>query len=221
MTKKLPSLTPNEKAVLSFLIEFVQNHNISPTFTEIQKAFGYSSVNSVQNYVRQLERKGYIALEPHQKRAIRLLASHLDFGSMIRSSASLLIEDIIDVPVQAKVAAGKPLEYIVYDRSVKVEKNLLPKTGSFFAAEVVGDSMIESGILSGDVIILSKITSIYPGITAVVFIEDEGATVKKIYPQPSQKSFELRPANSNYQSRIVREADLRFEGQLVALIRKY
>jgi repressor LexA len=221
MNKDLPSLTPKEKAVLVYLIEYISSYDMSPTFTEIQKAFGYSSVNSVQNYVRQLERKGYIALKPHQKRAIRLLAAHSDYSSKVSNIASQLTDDMVDIPVQAKVAAGRPLEYFVYDRSVKVDKTLLPKTGSLFAVEVVGDSMIESGILSGDMIIVSKIKSIYPGITAVVSIEDEGATVKKIYPQASQGSFELRPANSVYQSRVVSESNLRIEGQVVALVRKY
>jgi repressor LexA len=218
MTNPVTSLTPNEKSVLTFIADFIKKNDISPTFTEIQKAFGYSSVNSVQNYVRQLERKGYISLEPHQKRAIRLRASHSDFSAVV---ASLVKEDSIEVKVEAKVAAGGPIEYAVFDKVIKVDRGLLPRSGSFFAVEVQGDSMMDAGILSGDVLILSKLNFIYPGVTAVVSIEDEGATVKKIYPHVSKKSFELRPANSNYQSRMVSENAVSFEGQLVALVRKY
>jgi repressor LexA len=134
---------------------------------------------------------------------------------------SLVKDDLIEIKVEAKVAAGGPIEYAVLDKVIKVDRALLPKSGSFFAVEVQGDSMLEAGILNGDTLILSKINSIYPGVTAVVSIEDEGATVKKIYPHVSQRLFELRPANPKYQSRMVSENEVRFEGQLVALIRKY
>lgn len=217
MSIQLPSLTPNEKAILIYIVEFIDNNDLSPTYMEIQKAFGYASVNSVQNYVRQLERKGYIHLEPHQKRAIQVADGAFQYSSRAKVS----LDGATEVAIQAKVAAGGPIEYAVHDRSVMVDSALLPKNGSFFAVEVAGDSMIEAGILSGDVMILTKVRSIYPGMTAVVSIEDEGATVKKVYPHISERMFELRPANSQYQSRFVKESDTRFEGQLVALVRKY
>jgi len=219
MTNNISSLTLNEKSVLSFISDFIKKNEISPTFNEIQKAFGYSSVNSVQNYVRQLERKGYLCFEPHQKRAIRLLANSSDFGAhaLIPPSDG----DTLEVTIQAKVAAGRPLEYAVLDKSVRVDRGLLPKSGTFFAVEVQGDSMIDDGILTGDVLILSKVKSVHPGMTAVVSIVDEGATVKRVYPQAEAKSYELRPANSKYRSRLVKEEEARFEGQLVALVRKY
>lgn len=218
----LPSLTSNEQAVLRYIIDFVRDHSISPTFTEIQTAFGYSSVNSVQNYVRQLERKGYLSLEPHQKRALKVLAGPQSYQEGLEQAGvqEVLDQEAVLVPVEARVAAGAALEYRVYDRSIRVDKALLPRSAKVFAVEVQGDSMVEDGILSGDTLLVSKSSQLTPGMTAVVSLE-EGATVKRLYPDRASGKIELRPANASYQSKFVDQDQMRIEGRVVGLIRQY
>ncbi len=230
MSNQLPSLTSNEKQILSFIITYLTTNGMSPTYTEIQTHFGYASVNSVQNYIKQLVKKNYIDLFPNQKRAIHIKVDPelYDEGSSFSSKNSnnpfpYSNEEGesflgVKISVQAKVAAGRGIEYKMFDRHVFVSKQMVKGRGDVFAVEVSGESMIDSGILDGDILIVSKNNEFQTGMTAVVTVNDE-STVKKIYKQNDNK-IELRPANVQYHSRFISFDEMQIEGQVIGLIRQ-
>lgn len=210
------SLTPNEREILDYIQLYISQQGLSPTFTEIQKHFNYASVNSVQNYIRQLVKKKYLSLEPHQKRALKVLAPSNAFNQPFREDSLFL-----EVPICAKVAAGAAIEYQVLDRTLAVDRQRFGRFNDLFAVEVVGDSMIEDGILEGDYLLVQKTAQIEKGMTAVVTLESGGSTVKRLYLDKKNSQIELRPANSKYQSVFVDFEELKIEGKVVGLMRYF
>lgn len=210
------SLTPNERDILEYIQSYIHQQGLSPTFTEIQRHFKYASVNSVQNYIRQLVKKKYLSLAPHQKRALKILAPSNAF-----SPQSFQAEAPLEVPIYAKVAAGAALEYQVLDRSIVVDRQRFGRLANLFAVEVVGDSMIEDGILEGDFLLVQKTGQFEKGMTAVVTLDSGGSTVKRLYLDKKTGQVELRPANASYQSKFMAFNELKIEGKVVGLMRYF
>jgi repressor LexA len=210
------SLTPNERDILEFIQSYINHQGLSPTFTEIQRHFEYASVNSVQNYIRQLVKKKYLSLEPHQKRALKILAPSSAFTHQHRDEGHFM-----EVPIYAKVAAGAALEYQVLDRTILVDRQRFGRINELFAVEVVGDSMIDDGILEGDFLLVQKSAQIEKGMTAVVTLESGGSTVKRLYLDKKNSKIELRPANNKYQSKFIEFNQLKIEGKVVGLMRYF
>ncbi|RYZ86451.1 MAG: transcriptional repressor LexA, partial [Proteobacteria bacterium] len=159
-TSPLP-LSAKEKAVLEFIQSFQTSSGISPSYQEIKDNFGFASFNSVQNYLKQLTSKGYIKIPVNQKRAIQIIQSasslqkhsHLKSDSVAGSSQKTLLqsnEEVLLLPLQGKVAAGRPIEALTYNESIAVPSQMVRQASKTFALKVQGDSMIEEGILDGD-----------------------------------------------------------------------
>lgn len=199
MKKKtlLPPLTTKEKAVLEFIEQHLLASGISPSYQEIKENFGLASFNSVQNYLKQLTNKGYVAIPLNQKRAIQVLHSANAVQEQMQSNvvplksvstktgsprAQLLQarDEILSLPLLGKVAAGAPIEALEHDEFVDVPPSMVKKAGNTFALKVQGRSMIEDAISDGDVILVQKQTTASNGDIIVATIENE-ATVKRFY----------------------------------------
>lgn len=212
-----PSLTLKEKAVLEFLEEFIKSNAIAPTYTEIQNHFGFASIHSVQRYITQLEQKGYVQKgEPNQKRSIVLLKASNDFLNDLQDS---IASSVVRLPLLGKVAAGLPLESKTYDEQMDVPLALVPRPTESYILRVQGDSMIDEGIYSGDLIIIEKRSFASDGSLVVASTDDEEATVKRIFYK--QGRVELRPANSQMQSFWYEPHKITIQGLVVGLIRQY
>jgi repressor LexA len=219
------SLTPKEKLVLEFIEGYVSQSGISPSYQEIKDHFELASFNSVQNYLKQLTQKGYVALMPHQKRAIQLLQSSNSFSATGSSHSQLLQArgEVLSLPLLGGVAAGQPLEKSIHDESVEVPPSMVKKPGETYALRVFGQSMVDEGILDGDLILVQKIKVAGQGDLIVAMIEAE-ATVKRYYvhaKNPRAKRIELRPSNSQMSSFWYPEEKIHIEGRVVGLIRKF
>lgn len=232
MKKIVPPLTEKEKAVLEFIESLLSERGISPSYQEIKDHFGFASFNSVQNYLKQLQNKGYIAIPPHQKRAIQILHSASAVQKQVQSvreqapkgsAAAARSSEELSIPLLGKVAAGRPLEALSYDEFVDVPRSMLRNPDKSFALKVVGQSMIEDGILDGDVILIQKQTDASNGEIVVATVDTE-STVKRFFrksqAEPS-KQVELRPANSAMQSMWYRPDQVAIQGVVVGLIRKF
>lgn len=239
MTKKspLPPLTPKEKSVLEFIENHLLESGISPSYQEIKDHFGLASFNSVQNYLKQLLNKGYIANPQNQKRAIQVLHSasavqeHLlsKVSTATGSPRSQLLQardEILSLPLLGKVAAGQPIEAIKHDEFIDVPPSMVRVPSKSFALKVQGDSMIDDGIFDEDIILIQKQSSANNGDIVVATVEDE-ATVKRFYlrskPEApaSEKWVELRPSNSAMKSMWFDPAQVEIRGIVVGLIRKF
>lgn len=232
MTKKtpLPPLTPKEKLVLEFIENHLLSSGVSPSYQEIKDHFGLASFNSVQNYLKQLTNKGYIANPQNQKRAIQVLHSASAVQEQLHSkqvstttgsSRPQLLqarEEILSLPLLGKVAAGRPIEALNHDEFVDVPPSMVRNPAKSFALQVQGESMIEDGIFDGDIILVQNQNSASNGDIIVATVENE-ATVKRIYQKSNQ--VELRPSNSTMKSMWYSPDQVDIRGIVVGLIRKF
>ena len=193
-------INETQQKVYDFLCERSQS-GYHPTVREIGAAVGLSSTSSVQACLDVLEKKGYIERDPMLKRSIRVLGQ---------------AENVTSVPLLGTVTAGTPIlaveqidDYIAYNGRVSRDKPL-------FALRVRGESMINAGILDGDVVIVEKTPVAHNGEIVVALMEDE-ATVKRFYKENGH--FRLQPENDAYEPIIVNE--LMILGKVVAVYRYY
>lgn len=233
--KPLPPLTEKEKAVLAMIEDSLVQSGISPSYQEIRDHFGFASFNSVQNYLKQLTNKGYIQIPSHQKRAIAVLHSANAVQETIRqqrvqqspapSERGERIVEACELPLLGKVAAGLPIEALTHDEYVDVPLSLVRNPQKTFALKVSGSSMIDDGIFDGDLILVQKQTTASNGEIVVASVEGE-STVKRFYFQnspdrSSEKKVELRPANSSMKSMWYPPHQVKIQGVVVGLIRKF
>lgn len=195
-------LTRKQKEVYDYICAYLEEHEVSPTQAEIQEYFGFKSLGSVQDYIKYLINAGVLKNDPN---AVR--------GLVPAEQA----EPSIDIPMLGTVAAGLPIEVIERAETVAVPKSMI-RQGTHFALTVRGQSMIEDGILEGDVIIIKKQSTANNGDTVVATVDHE-ATVKRF--QKKAKHIELIPANSSMKPIIVKDEDFQIKGILVGLIRQY
>lgn len=241
------SLTPKEKAILTFLEQYFDEHAMAPSFREIKEHFGYASYFSVQRYLKQLDEKAYISLgENNEKRAISLIASAEDIESKQLASSSIAKQregaessqntGSLSLPLLGKVAAGSPIEHMKHNEFLEVPDSMVRSANKSFVLQVEGSSMIEDGIFDGDYLIIQKQATANAGDTIVAMVEEE-ATVKNFYRHSSSKSMklnskykasveegkniELRPANSSMDSMFFKPEQVDVQGIVVGLLRKY
>lgn len=200
-------LTQRQQMVLDFIRQSIADRGYPPTLREIGARMGIRSTNGVNDHLRALERKGYLTREDMKSRALRP-TSHPSSGAQ-NDSKPLPAEDddVIDVQVLGRVAAGLPLfaEEHVID-TVRVDRGLLKGGREVFGLKVHGDSMIEAGILNGDYIFVRKQLTANRGDIVVALIGDE-ATVKYYFPEKDYVRFQ--PANKAMAPILVRAVDFK------------
>jgi repressor LexA len=206
-------LTDRQKEVLEFIQESIGARGYPPTLREIGERMGIRSTNGVNDHLKALEKKGYLAREDLKSRALRPL--RLPTGGKVSGAAPgiglgpSLGEDLVDVPLVGRVAAGAPLLAVEnVEDTVKVDRFFLGATPpkEVFALRVKGDSMIEDGIFDGDFIFVKKALAAERGDIVVALIEDE-ATVKRYYPEGDVIRFQ--PANAAMQPILVKRREFK------------
>lgn len=235
MRKKSPPprsilpLTAKEKAVLEFIENQLRRSGISPSYQEIKDHFGLASYNSIQNYLKQLKEKSYIDFSPNQKRAIQILNPSNSVQNSIASSSSAATGSgspllgingtlILKLPLLGGVAAGKPIESNFSNEFIEVSSSMVKKPQSTYALKVNGNSMIDDGIFNNDLILVQSQKMAENGSLIVATIEDE-ATVKRFYLKNTQ--VELRPSNLSMSSMWYPAEEVKIQGIVVGLIRRY
>jgi repressor LexA len=205
----MQGLTQRQQMVLDFIRQSIADRGYPPTLREIGARMGIRSTNGVNDHLRALERKGYLTREDMKSRALRptgLAIQALSNGEELMH-APANDDDLIDVQVLGRVAAGLPLfaeEHVV--DTVRIDRGLLKGGREIFGLKVQGDSMIDAGILSGDYIFVKKQLTANRGDIVVALIGDE-ATVKYYYPEKDYVRFQ--PANKNMAPILVRASDFR------------
>ena len=127
------------------------------------------------------------------------------------------IIESVEIPLHGKVAAGNPIEALEGIETIEVPSSMIG-TGNYYALTVSGESMIEDGILDGDLIVIKEKSNATNGETVVAVIDNE-ATVKKYYKKNNK--IELHPANSSMSPIIVDRGDFNIKGIVVGLYRSY
>ncbi len=198
-------LTKRQKEILDYLREFIDENGYAPSFEEIRTAFGYSSLATVHEHLSNLERKGCIRKAYRESRSI-------EFPEVPEPTAIL--------PLLGTVAAGSPIEAIEDPEALAVPPDMIRPGSTPYALRVSGQSMIEEQIRDGDYIVVDAKETAYNGEVVVALLEDETATVKKLYREPGNR-IRLQPANPDMEPIIVPAEDVRVQGVVIGLIRKY
>ncbi len=198
-------LTKRQREVLDFIITSIRDRGYPPTIAEIGKAFNISSLNGVNDHLVALSKKGYIE-RSSKARGIRITE---------KAGTALYQHEVGMLPLLGRVAAGSPLlaEENV-ETHIPVSSTLMSQRA--YALRVTGDSMIEDGILDGDVIIIDQDRVARTGDIVVALVHDE-ATVKHFHPMGEY--IELRPANALLLPMRFPAREVQLQGVVVALQR--
>ena len=196
-------LTKKQKEVFDYITTYIKNEGVSPTQKEIKDYFGFKSFGSVQRYLKYLQDHGLLTNEWNARRGIQLIEDDSTLESTL--------------PLLGNIAAGNPIEAIENCERIEVPSNLFNSKKTNFCLQVSGDSMIERGILDGDIVIIEERKSAEQGSVVAAIIENE-ATLKIL--KKERDHIKLLPANKKYKPIIVKN-DLKIAGVLVGLFRSY
>ena len=238
-------LTRKQFELLRFIHERLTEAGVPPSFDEMKDALGLRSKSGIHRLITALEERGFIRRLPNRARAIEVIklpdsVAHGISGGRsrgftpsviegdlgrVRASTGVASEDDsasmrpIAVPVMGRIAAGTPIEAIqTRSHVINMPADLL-SAGEHFALEVRGDSMIEAGILDGDLALIRRSEAAETGDIVVALIDDEEATLKRFRRRGA--SIALEPANTAYEVRILPPNRVRIQGKLVGLFRRY
>ena len=196
-------LTKKQKEVLDYITDYIQNEGVSPTQKEIKEHFGFKSFGSVQRYLKYLQDHDLISNEWNARRGIQLVNKKTSNES--------------NLPLLGSIAAGNPIEAIESSERIEVPAHLFNPKKTNFCLQISGDSMIEKGIIDGDIVIIEKKQVAEQGEIVAAIIENE-ATLKIL--KKEKDHIKLMPANKKYRPITVND-NFKIAGVLVGLLRSY
>ncbi len=195
-------LNDREQKVYDYIVKTIRERGYAPSVRDIREALGYKSTSTVHMYLGRLEMLGYIVKDEGKSRAIRLCDEAPDLGG---------------VPLLGRVTAGQPILAVEnYEGSIPFVPHGGYDKSNLFALRVEGESMIDAGILDGDVVIVNRCSWADNGEIVVVMVEDS-ATVKRFFKEDGH--YRLQPENKTMSPIVVKKADVL--GKVIAVQRYY
>ena len=205
----MEQLTKRQSDTLKFVKEYIVSHGYPPTVREIGKAINVSSPATVQAHLNHLANKGYIRKENTKNRTIELLVEneYVDRNELV-----------VDVPLLGKVTAGMPIEAIEQpDEFFSLPADILPRKETIFTLKVSGLSMINVGILDGDIVIVQKQKTANNGDIVVAMTEENEVTLKRFFKE--EDHIRLQPENDQMDPIILPTCTIL--GKAIGLYRKF
>lgn len=185
-------LTKKQKLVLDFVKQYQKSNGFSPSLEEIRQYFKLASVSTAHFHIKQLHKKGLLTKEENQARTISAIKEKMT----------------VEVPLLGIIAAGEPIEAIeTQGETITVPRSDISLPFQHYALRVRGDSMVEDGIFSNDIVIIRSQKTADDGQTVVAIIDDDQATLKKIFKEKDK--IRLQPANKNLQSFFRKKVEVR------------
>ena len=193
-------ITKKQQQVLDFITSYQKQKSYAPSLKEICKKFKIASVSTAHFHVSKLRDLGYLEKEENKPRAIDAIKR----------------EEIVKIPIVGTIAAGQPIEAIeVPGTTISLSKKEISPREKHYALRVQGDSMIDEGIFDGDIVIIRRQETADDGQTVVAIIDDNEATLKKIYREKNR--IKLQPANQAMLP--IYRKDVEVRGVVVKIIR--
>ena len=222
-------LTVKQRELLQFIDDRLKASGVSPSFDEMREALELKSKSGVHRLISALEERRFIRRLPNRARALEVIKMP---ENVMASTAAPMIgtiataprplqmpaNDTIEIPLHGRIAAGTPIEALQGTEGFAVPAALLGP-GEHYALEVSGDSMVEEGILDGDFALIRKVDVAREGEIVVALIDDEQATLKTF--RREGQMVRLDPANRMYEPQRYRPEQVRIQGRLAGLIRRY
>lgn len=224
-------LTAKQHELLLYIQRKLEETGISPSFEEMKEALDLKSKSGVHRLISALEERGFLRRLPNRARALEVLRQPENVVASARSAANDTVvqmtpprarpepaNDVIEIPLHGRIAAGVPIEALESDRTLPVPAALLG-AGDHYALEVSGDSMIEAGIFDGDYALVKRTDVARDGEIVVALVRGEEATLK--FLRRDGGMVRLDPANSAYEPQIYRPDEVQVQGKLAGLLRRY
>ncbi|QBY00736.1 transcriptional repressor LexA [Rhodophyticola sp. CCM32] len=228
-------LTKKQLDLLEFIHKRMQRDGVPPSFDEMKEALDLRSKSGIHRLITALEERGFIRRLAHRARAIEIvkLPEALeaksgfrprvidgDRGDLPIGAMAVSANGALDVPVMGRIAAGTPIEAISQIAAhVTVPQQMIGTGKHHYALEVKGDSMIEAGINDGDIVVIEEGATADNGDIVVALVEDQEATLKRFRQKGNMVALEA--ANPAYETRMLRDDQVKVQGKLVGLIRTY
>jgi len=234
-------LTAKQHELIRFIQQRLEETGISPSFEEMKEALDLKSKSGVHRLISALEERGFIRRLPNRARALEVIKNPEDSTPIPRTTPALAANDtvvsgtvagsaaspkpapepandVIDIPLHGRIAAGAPIEALEGQSSLPVPAALLGP-GEHYALEVSGDSMIEAGIFDGDFALVRRTNTARDGEIVVALVNGEEATLKYLHKDGSL--VRLDPANATYDPQVYGPGEVEVQGKLAGLLRRY
>nr|WP_298928022.1 transcriptional repressor LexA [uncultured Erythrobacter sp.] len=227
-------LTAKQHELIRFIQQRLDETGISPSFEEMKEALDLKSKSGVHRLISALEERGFIRRLPNRARALEVIKMPEDAtptprptlaandavvsGSAVMKAAPEPANDVIEIPLHGRIAAGAPIEALEGQTSLPVPAALLGP-GEHYALEVSGDSMVEAGIFDGDFALVRRTDSARDGEIVVALVRGEEATLKYLHKDGG--NVRLDPANSSYDPQVYGSNEVQVQGKLAGLLRRY
>jgi len=227
--EKPAMLTAKQQQLLLFIKQHLDKGGVSPSFEEMKDALDLKSKSGIHRLISALEERGFIRRLPNRARALEVLKlpdgvavlpPRVDPVATRPSLATLPLaaNDVIEVPLHGRIAAGVPIEALEGTNSLSVPAALLG-SGEHYALEVAGDSMVEAGILDGDFALIQRTETARDGQIVVALVDESDATRKDFRREGSR--IRLDPANGAYEPQVYEANRVRIQGKRAGLLRRY
>ena len=217
-------LTRKQHELICFIEDRLNDSGVSPSFEEMKEALDLKSKSGVHRLISALEERGYLRRLPNRARALEVLktperpepkkAAPPSTRRVVPEPAN----DVVEIPLHGRIAAGVPIEAFEGSTMLPVPAVLLG-SGEHFALEVAGDSMVEAGILDGDFALIRRQEIARDGEIVVALIEESEATLKFFRREGAM--IRLDPANRAYDPQRYAPAQVRVQGKLAGILRRY
>lgn len=228
-------LTRKQHELICFIADRLAETGVSPSFEEMKEALDLKSKSGVHRLISALEEREFIRRLPNRARALEVLrmpergdakkgavkprAMDASISSTSQKPAiPSPANDVVEIPLHGRIAAGTPIEALEGATMLPVPAALLG-SGEHYALEVAGDSMVEAGILDGDYALIRRTEVARDGEIVVALIDDAEATLK--YFRKEGAMIRLDPANRDYSAQRYRPDQVRVQGRLAGLLRRY
>lgn len=226
-------LTRKQHDLLMFIHDRLSETGVSPSFEEMKEALDLKSKSGVHRLITALEERGFIVRLANRARALEVVRmperggdakpvstmNVVNLAPLARAGrAPVPANDVLEIPLHGRIAAGQPVEALEGQATLAVPAALLG-AGEHFALEVSGDSMVEAGILDGDFALIRKADVAREGEIVVALVDDAEATLK--YFRREGSMVRLDPANRAYQPQRYAPNQVRVQGRLAGLLRRY
>ncbi|UZK67115.1 transcriptional repressor LexA [Sphingomonas sp. M1-B02] len=223
-------LTRKQHELICFINDRLNETGVSPSFEEMKEALDLKSKSGVHRLISALEEREFIRRLPNRARALEVLRmpergdakvatpAKADKSTPRPSSLPSPANDVVEIPLHGRIAAGTPIEALEGSTMLPVPAALLG-SGEHYALEVAGDSMVEAGIFDGDFALIRRTDVARDGEIVVALIDDSEATLK--YFRKEGAMVRLDPANRSYDAQRYRPDQIRVQGKLAGLLRRY
>ncbi|PHR93368.1 MAG: repressor LexA [Robiginitomaculum sp.] len=213
-------LTQKQHDLLKFIDKRLKKNSISPSYDEMKDALGLASKSGIHRLITALEERGFIRRLPHRARALEVLKLPGEERLVTSGPVHEAANDQISIPLVGKIAAGVPIMALEQDGPrFNVPDGMIGR-GDHFALEVEGESMINAGILDGDIAVIRKANTARNNQIVVAYVvQNQEATLKRLYK--TADGIELIAENPDFPTRTFGPDQIEVQGVLVGIIRKY